>query len=86
MGRNGFFNMIYFGFYHTTKTWLPSSQDPKLEFGRKVILGLTAGTLARVDNFSFSLLFRISSATKMEYATTKLKSFVSLEIFVSITS
>jgi len=55
MGRNGFFNMIYFGFYHTTKTWLPSSQDPKLEFGRKVILGLTAGTLGCCVNIPFDV-------------------------------
>lgn len=36
MGRNGFFNMIYFGFYHTMKSHLPSYDDPKLEFCRKV--------------------------------------------------
>ena len=36
MGRNGFFNMIYFGFYHTMKSHLPSYDDPRLEFCRKV--------------------------------------------------
>ena len=36
MGRNGFFNMIYFGFYHTMKTHLPSYDDSRLEFCRKV--------------------------------------------------
>ena len=30
MGRNGFFNMIYFGFYHSTKQYIPASTDPKL--------------------------------------------------------
>ena len=30
MGRNGFFNMIYFGFYHSTKDLIPASTDPKL--------------------------------------------------------
>ena len=24
MGRNGFFNMVYFGFYHSVKTHFPS--------------------------------------------------------------
>merc|ERR1712051_334333 len=28
MGRHGFFNMVYFGFYHTAKGWLPSASDP----------------------------------------------------------
>merc|ERR1719225_1853453 len=55
MGRNGFFNMIYFGFYHTMKTRLPSHQDPRLEFCRKVGLGLTAGTLGCCINIPFDV-------------------------------
>ena len=49
MGRNGFFNMIYFGFYHTTRTWLPSAEDPRLEFCRKVCLGLGSVKLERAQ-------------------------------------
>lgn len=55
MGRNGFFNMIYFGFYHTMKSHLPSYDDPKLEFCRKVGLGLTAGTLGCCVNIPFDV-------------------------------
>ena len=55
MGRNGFFNMIYFGFYHSTRSWLPSAADPRLEFCRKVCLGLTAGTLGCCVNIPFDV-------------------------------
>ena len=55
MGRNGFFNMIYFGFYHTMRAWLPSAEDPRLEFCRKVCLGLTAGTLGCCVNIPFDV-------------------------------
>ena len=55
MGRNGFFNMIYFGFYHTMKGVLPASQDSRLEFARKVTLGLTAGTLGCCVNIPFDV-------------------------------
>ena len=30
MGRNGFFNMIYFGFYHTFKDIVPQADNYKL--------------------------------------------------------
>ena len=55
MGRNGFFNMIYFGFYHTMRGWLPNASDPRLEFCRKVCLGLTAGTLGCCVNIPFDV-------------------------------
>ena len=28
MGRNGTFNMIYFGFYHSVREYLPVLEDP----------------------------------------------------------
>lgn len=55
MGRNGFFNMIYFGFYHSVKEWIPQAQDPRLEFCRKVLIGLTAGTLGCCVNIPFDV-------------------------------
>ena len=55
MGRNGFFNMIYFGFYHTAKTWIPPALDSRLEFLKKVGLGLTAGTLGCCVNIPFDV-------------------------------
>jgi len=35
MDRNGFFNMFYFGFYHTVKEYLPPADDGAIEFLRK---------------------------------------------------
>lgn len=55
MGRNGFFNMIYFGFYHSVKGWVPQPEDPRLDFLRKVTIGLTAGTLACCFNIPFDV-------------------------------
>jgi len=55
MGRNGFFNMIYFGFYHSTKDLIPASTDPKLELAGKILLGFTAGTLGSCFNIPFDV-------------------------------
>jgi len=55
MGRNGFFNMIYFGFYHTVKNKVPQASDSRLEFLRKVGIGLTAGTLGCCVNIPFDV-------------------------------
>ena len=37
MWRNGSFNMVYFGFYHSVKDYVPQFSDPTAEFCRKVI-------------------------------------------------
>eukprot|EP00088_Acartia_fossae_P030457 TRINITY_DN31441_c0_g1_i1.p1 TRINITY_DN31441_c0_g1~~TRINITY_DN31441_c0_g1_i1.p1 ORF type:complete len:216 (+),score=26.07 TRINITY_DN31441_c0_g1_i1:46-648(+) len=55
MGRNGFFNMIYFGFYHSTKQYIPATTDPKLELAGKIVLGFTAGTLGSCFNIPFDV-------------------------------
>ncbi|XP_023348769.1 mitochondrial 2-oxodicarboxylate carrier [Eurytemora carolleeae] len=55
MGRNGFFNMIYFGFYHTFKDIVPHADNSKLEFGRKVLIGFLGGTLACCFNIPFDV-------------------------------
>ncbi|XP_023341461.1 mitochondrial 2-oxodicarboxylate carrier [Eurytemora carolleeae] len=55
MGRNGFFNMIYFGFYHTFKDIVPQADNSKLEFGRKVLIGFLGGTLACCFNIPFDV-------------------------------
>lgn len=39
IGRNGVFNMIYFGFYHSFKNYLPEYEDHTQEFFRKVGIG-----------------------------------------------
>jgi len=55
IGRNGLFNMVYFGFYHTIKNWFPEAEDRRLEFLRKVSIGLTAGTLGCCVNIPFDV-------------------------------
>ena len=55
MGRNGFFNMVYFGFYHTVKNMVPQASDSRLEFLRKVGIRLTAGTLGCCVNIPFDV-------------------------------
>lgn len=55
MGRNGVFNMIYFGFYHSVKNVVPESKDHTWEFIRKVTIGFLAGTLACFVNIPFDV-------------------------------
>lgn len=55
MSRNGAFNMVYFGFYHSVKDIMPAYQDPTKEFIRKAMLGFTAGTLACLVNIPFDV-------------------------------
>ncbi|XP_078000825.1 mitochondrial 2-oxodicarboxylate carrier-like [Glandiceps talaboti] len=55
LGRHGVFNCLYFSFYHNVKGWLPSAEDPKLEFARKFTIGLIAGTLASIVNIPFDV-------------------------------
>ncbi|XP_050299337.1 mitochondrial 2-oxodicarboxylate carrier [Anthonomus grandis grandis] len=53
--RNGIFNMVYFGFYHSVKGWSPESKDPLLEFLRKVSIGFTSGVLGSCFNIPFDV-------------------------------
>ncbi|XP_060531922.1 mitochondrial 2-oxodicarboxylate carrier [Cylas formicarius] len=55
IGRNGVFNMIYFGFYHSVKGYLAEYQDPVKEFFRKVAIGFVSGTLASCINIPFDV-------------------------------
>ncbi|XP_016948865.1 mitochondrial 2-oxodicarboxylate carrier [Drosophila biarmipes] len=55
MGRNGVFNMVYFGFYHSVKNVVPEYKEQHLEFLRKVAIGFTAGTLACFVNIPFDV-------------------------------
>jgi len=55
MGRNGFFNMVYFGFYHSVKNHFTPYEDPRAEFARKLLIGFTAGTLASCVNIPFDV-------------------------------
>jgi len=55
MGRNGTFNMVYFGFYHSVKNFTPVYEDGTKEFFRKVLIGFTSGTLACFVNIPFDV-------------------------------
>lgn len=55
IGRNGVFNMLYFGFYHSVKNIVPEYDDPMKEFGRKVAIGFVSGTLGSVVNIPFDV-------------------------------
>ncbi|KAH8261377.1 hypothetical protein KR044_008077, partial [Drosophila immigrans] len=50
IGRNGIFNMTYFGFYHSVKDLVPNAENPTWDFVRRVIIGFTAGTLGCLFN------------------------------------
>lgn len=56
IGRNGVFNMIYFGFYHSVKNIVPPFDDHVKEFLRKVVIGFTSGTLACFLNTPFDVV------------------------------
>uniref|UniRef100_A0A182PZX9 Mitochondrial 2-oxodicarboxylate carrier n=1 Tax=Anopheles farauti TaxID=69004 RepID=A0A182PZX9_9DIPT len=55
IGRNGVFNMIYFGFYHSVKGIVPEYKDPMKEFLRKVGIGFVSGTLGSIVNIPFDV-------------------------------
>jgi solute carrier family 25 2-oxodicarboxylate transporter 21 len=55
IGRNGVFNMIYFGFYYSVKDIVPEYHDPIQEFLRKVAIGFTSGTLGSIINIPFDV-------------------------------
>ncbi|XP_017784447.1 PREDICTED: mitochondrial 2-oxodicarboxylate carrier [Nicrophorus vespilloides] len=55
ISRNGVFNMVYFGFYHSVKGYMTEYKDPYKEFGRKVGIGFVSGTLASCINIPFDV-------------------------------
>ncbi|KAJ8719376.1 hypothetical protein PYW08_011551 [Mythimna loreyi] len=55
IARNGVFNMVYFGFYHSVKGFVPEYQDPLLEFTRKLAIGFASGVLGSCINIPFDV-------------------------------
>ncbi|KAK9870309.1 hypothetical protein WA026_006395 [Henosepilachna vigintioctopunctata] len=53
--RNGLFNMVYFGFYHSVKEYFSSYENQKAEFLRKLAIGFISGTLASCVNIPFDV-------------------------------
>ncbi|KAH3846405.1 hypothetical protein DPMN_088706, partial [Dreissena polymorpha] len=55
LGRNGVFNMVYFGFYHTVKGIIPEQPDPTMDVLRRFCIGLASGILSSVINIPFDV-------------------------------
>ncbi|XP_065205242.1 mitochondrial 2-oxodicarboxylate carrier [Planococcus citri] len=53
--RNGSFNCIYFGFYHSVKGIIPEQKDPLVEFLRRIGIGFVSGTLGSCFNIPFDV-------------------------------
>ena len=55
MGRNGVFNMVFFGLLHTTKAKTDKLPDKYQEFGRKAGITAVSGALACFFNIPFDV-------------------------------
>ncbi|CAH1104121.1 unnamed protein product [Psylliodes chrysocephalus] len=55
IARNSVFNMVYFGFYHSVKGYLPELENPYHEFFRKCGIGFVSGSLASCINIPFDV-------------------------------
>nr|XP_023021134.1 mitochondrial 2-oxodicarboxylate carrier [Leptinotarsa decemlineata] len=55
IARNGVFNMVYFGFYHSVKGFLPEYENQYKEFFKKVCIGFVSGSLASCINIPFDV-------------------------------
>ncbi|KAJ6636504.1 Mitochondrial 2-oxodicarboxylate carrier [Pseudolycoriella hygida] len=55
IGRNGTWNLIYFGFYHSVKDIIPQCQSPTADFFRKTGIGFASGTIASIANIPFDV-------------------------------
>ncbi|CAB3410475.1 unnamed protein product [Caenorhabditis bovis] len=56
LGRHGYWNMVYFGLYHSYKDMLPDAKEnPSQHMMGRIALGFTAGSLASVFNIPFDV-------------------------------
>ncbi|XP_054262111.1 mitochondrial 2-oxodicarboxylate carrier [Macrosteles quadrilineatus] len=55
IGRNGLFNCVYFGFFHSVKVYLPKTQDPLHTFLWKAGVGFVSGVMGSVFNIPFDV-------------------------------
>lgn len=55
MFRNGIFNMVYFGCYHTVKGIVPEAKDTRLEVMRRLLIGFVTGCFGCVLNTPFDV-------------------------------
>nr|XP_039259458.1 mitochondrial 2-oxodicarboxylate carrier-like [Styela clava] len=55
LGRHGVWNMVYFGFYHSVKAHIPQTDSKAKEFGIKLLMGFTGGTIASTVNIPYDV-------------------------------
>jgi len=55
MARNGVFNMIYFGFYHSIRPLVPQPKNSKLVLLKNLSIGFTSGVLGSLVNIPFDV-------------------------------
>uniref|UniRef100_A0A2R5L977 Mitochondrial 2-oxodicarboxylate carrier n=1 Tax=Ornithodoros turicata TaxID=34597 RepID=A0A2R5L977_9ACAR len=55
LGRNGVFNMVYFGFYFSVKEHLPKTETEAANFAMRLATGFVAGTGASMVNIPFDV-------------------------------
>ncbi|EEB15852.1 mitochondrial 2-oxodicarboxylate carrier, putative [Pediculus humanus corporis] len=55
IARNGIFNMVYFGFYHSVKDILPKNNGKIENFLAHLLIGFTSGSLASCVNIPFDV-------------------------------
>lgn len=55
IARNGAFNMVYFGFYHSVKGLIPQAKGSWQEFFKNCGVGFVSGTLASCVNIPFDV-------------------------------
>lgn len=55
MARNGVFNMVYFGFYHSVRPLVPQPKNPNLTVIRNLAIGFASGILGSLINIPFDV-------------------------------
>lgn len=55
LGRNGVWNMIYFGFYHNIRPFIPKTDKKSVDYGYRIASGFTAGSIASIINIPFDV-------------------------------
>lgn len=53
--RHGIWNMVYFGFYHNIKPYIPKTTNKTSEYGYRISAGFVAGVLASSINIPFDV-------------------------------
>lgn len=55
LGRHGIWNMVYFGFYHNVRSFIPKTNSKAADYGYRSLAGFTAGTIASIVNIPWDV-------------------------------